>query len=255
MAGGNLTLLQLRTQCRERADMKNATGVYTNAFITDTELNSYINQSYFELYDILVQKFGDDYFVADPLQFEADGTTFLYPLPDGDNYDEAPALYKFMGLDLALGGASDNASWVTIRPFMFADRNRYAVPNFQSFYGITNLRYRLNGSNLYLTPIPAAGQILQMWYVPKLVELADDEDIAQGFSGWLEYVIVDAAIKMLNKEESDVSVLLAQKQALLRRIESAAENRDAGNPQVVSDTQWQDYQFPAGAGTPYGGSY
>lgn len=248
-----MTLLQLRTACRERADMKNATGVYTNAFITDSELTSYINQSYFELYDILVQKFGDDYFVAEPLQFEADGVSLMYPLPDGDNYDEAPALYKFMGLDLALGGASDNASWVTVRPFMFADRNRYAVPNFQSFYGVTNLRYRLNGSNLFLTPIAAGGQILQLWYVPRLVELLDDGDSADGVSGWLEYVIVDVAIKMLNKEESDVQVLMLQKQGLLKRIESAAENRDAGNPQVVSDTQWQDYMFPAGSGSPYGG--
>lgn len=253
MAAGVMTLLQLKTQCRERADMKNATGVYTNSFITDTELTSYINQSYYELYDILVQKFGDDYFVAEPLEFEADGTSFFYELPDGTNYAAAPALYKFMGLDLSLGGAQNGDSWVTIRPFMFADRNRYAVPNFQSFYGVTNIRYRLNGTNLYLTPIPAGGQLLRLWYVPRLVELVEDEDTADGVSGWLEYVIVDVAIKMLNKEESDVSVLLASKNALLKRIESAAENRDAGNPQVVSDTQWQDYMFPAGGGTPYGG--
>lgn len=248
MAAGSMTLLQLRTACRERADMENQSGSYDNAFITDPELNGYINQSYYELYDILVQKFGDDYFVAEPLEFEADGSSQLYPLPDGELYDEAPALYKFMGLDLAIGGSDAPDSWVTIRPFMFADRNRYAVPNFQSFYGVTNLRYRLNGTNLFLTPIPSGGQILRMWYVPRLTELEDDDSVADGVSGWLEYVIVDACIKMLAKEESDVSVFMAQKMALLKRIESAAENRDAGNPQVVSDTQWQDYQFPAGNG-------
>ena len=41
----------------------------------------------------------------------------------------------------------------------------------------------------------------------------------------LEYVITDAAIKMMQKEESDTSVLQLQKAALIRRIEAAAENR------------------------------
>lgn len=253
MAAGSLTLLQLRTQSRERADQKNASGVYTSSFITDTELNSYINQSYYELYDILVQKFGDDYYVAPALQFTADGTSQLYALPNGTNYSAAPSLYKFIGLDLALGGATNADGWVTVRPFMFADRNRYAVPNFQTFYGVTNLRYRLTGNYLNLTPIPSGGQIFRLWYVPRLTELVDDADTADGVSGWLEYVIVDACIKMLAKEESDTSVFQGQKAALLQRIESAALNRDAGNPQVVCDTQWQDYTFPAGGVS--GGSY
>jgi hypothetical protein len=48
-------------------------------------------------------------------------------------------------------------------------------------------------------------------------------------------VIIDAAIKCLQKEESDVQVLMAQKAAMKRRIEVAASNRDAGSPLSVSD--------------------
>ena len=62
-----------------------------------------------------------------------------------------------------------------------------------------------------------------------------DSDILDGISGFDEYVIVDAAIKAMQKEESDVSVLMAQKEALKRRIEAAAANRDAGEPESVSD--------------------
>lgn len=250
---GTLTLAQLRTQIRERSDQKNASGVYTTSFITDSELNNYINQSYFELYDILVQKFGDDYYVAPALEFTADGSSQLYAFPNGTNYGAAPAFYKFMGLDLALGGETNSDGWVTVRNFMFSDRNRYAVPNFQSFYGVTNLRYRITGNYLYLTPVPSGGQIFRLWYVPRMTELSSDSDTVDGVSGWTEYIIVDACIKILAKEESDTSVFLEQKRGLLGRIEAAAENRDAGNPQTVCDTQWQDYTFPVGGY--YGGSY
>jgi hypothetical protein len=231
-----MTLAQLRTATRERSDMVNST------FITDTELDSYINQSYFELYDLLIQKFGNNYYVAAPHVFTTDGTNAFYDLPAD--------FYKLLGVDLAITAAP--SGWVTIRPFNFSDRNRYAVPNFQSFYGVTNLRYRLNGDQLWLTPIPSGGQQIQVWYAPRMTTLVADGDTVDGVSGWTEYIIIDAAIKCMQKEESDVTVLMNQKQAMIARIEAAAENRDAGSPATVSDTQYSDFWFPTGSGSGYG---
>jgi hypothetical protein len=234
-----LTLAQLRTLAKQESDMENST------FISESEWNNYINQSYFELYDLLCQKYGDDYF-SNNITFTTDGTSQLYPLPNGTLYSAAAAFYKLLGVDLALSTSND--SFVTIRRFNMSDRNRYAVPNFQSFYGVTNLRYRLNGNNLWLTPIPAAGQTIQLWYVPRLTPLSSDSDTCDGISGWNEYIIVDAAIKAKDKEESDVSVLGQRKLMLIQRIESAAENRDAANPMTVSDNMGSDYGFPGGNG-------
>lgn len=244
-----MTLAQLRTAVRQRADMVGST------FVSDAELTSYINQSYFELYDLMVQKYGDNYFVSTPVTLTTDGTSTLYDLPNGTNYTAAPALYKLLGVDLALGNSPD--SYVTIKPFNFSDRNRFSVPNFQSFYGVTNLRYRLNGSQLWLTPTPAANQSIRVWYIPQLTELSADTDKTVDLvSGWSEYIIADAAIKCLQKEESDVSALFAQKQALIARIEAAAENRDAGMAGRVADTQWGETAWPVGSGSGWGmGSY
>lgn len=233
-----MQLSDLRTAIRQRADMENS------QFIQDTELNSYINQSYFELYDLLVQKYGDNYYVQTPYTFVTDGSSQFYNLPTD--------FYKLLGVDLALSTSLD--SWVTLRTFNFSERNRYAVPNFQSFYGVTNLRYRLNGSKLWLTPIAAGGQTIQVWYVPKLTTLALDTDTMDGISGWTEYVIVDCVIKCLQKEESDVTVPMAQKAALIARIEAAAENRDAGSPARVSDVMQSDIWLP-GNGFESGGAY
>lgn len=221
MALGKLTLLQIRTAAQQRSNMENS------GFITTAEWNSNINQSLYELYDLLVQKYGNDYFVATPSSITTDGTNSLYALPSD--------FYKLLGVDLSLGSTTN--SWVNIKPFNFADRNRYAFPNSQNFYGNTNLQYRLNGSNILFSPLPAAGQSIRLWYVPRLTELSSDSDIAEGVDGWLEYVIVDAAIKALTKEESSTTDLDRTKLMLIKRIEAAAENRDAGSPQTVSDTR------------------
>lgn len=216
-----MTLSDLETAVRQRADMVNST------FITQSELQSYINQSYFELYDLLVSKYGDNYYTADPYSFTTDGETYLYTLPAD--------FYKMLGVDLALSNTQD--SYVTLKPFNFIERNRYSVPNFQSFYGVTNMRYRIQGNTLWLNPIPAANQTIRLWYIPRMTTLSAPTDTVQGVSGWTEYIICDAAMKCLQKEESDVTVLMAQKNALIERINAMAENRDAGSPATVADSR------------------
>lgn len=236
-----MTLSQLMTAVRQRADMvpSGYTAALTgsNFFVTEPELISYINQSYFELYDLLVGAFGNNYYVASPFAITTDGTNYLFALPTD--------FYKLLGVDLSMSGGT-TGTWISLRAFEFAERNRYTMPNFQVVYGRTNLRYRLNGSNLWLTPMPAAGQSLQLWYIPRMTQLAALSDTADGISGWTEYVIVDAAIKCLAKEESDVSILGAQKAGLVRRIESMAENRDAGPPPRVVDNQASDFMWQDG---------
>jgi hypothetical protein len=227
-----MTLAQLMTAVRQRADM--APSGYspslsaTSYFVTDPELISYINQSAFELYDILIQKFGDDYFVADPYAISIVAGTDKYALPSD--------FYKLLGVDAALSGGT----YIALKPFNFSERNRFSALR-PTTVGVQTLRYRLNGNKVWFTPMPTAGMSAQLWYVPRFTPLALLTDTLEGVSGWTEYVIVDAAIKCLQKEESDVQVLLLQKAALEKRIESAAENRDAGSPATVADTQAMDY--------------
>ena len=51
--------------------------------------------------------------------------------------------------------------------FEFIERNKYAYPNTTTnFNGYTNLKYRLEGNNLFMIPIPQTGQVCQLWYIP-----------------------------------------------------------------------------------------
>lgn len=216
----DLSLGMIRLMAQERADRVNSD------FVTMPEWNRYINQAYFELYDLLITVY-EDYYVQTPLTFTTTAEA-QYDLPDD--------FYKLLGVDVGVAGGS--SGYVTLKKFDFISRNRYVFPQITSTYlGVFNLRYRLVGNTLMFIPTPQAGQQIRMWYIPKISQLLQDADILVGISGWSEYVIVDAAIRALQKEESDVSVLMAQKMMLKSRIEESSMNRDAGQPDTISDTR------------------
>lgn len=233
---GQMSLGELRLRARQRADMENS------QFVSTSEWNYYINQSYYELYDLLITCY-EDYYVAPRLPITTDGTQ-LYSLPDGSNNGGAAPLYKLYGVDLGLN--SNSTAFISLKKFDFVERNRYIFPQVTANYlAYFNLEYRLVGSKIMIIPTPAAGQTFGLWYFPKLTTLLQDTDVMDGISGWTEYVIVDAARKAKDKEESDTSSLMNEKAMLKMRIEESAASRDAGQPDKVSDSRntsgtWND---------------
>lgn len=228
----NITLEDLRLQSRQRADKVNS------GYILDSELNSYINSSTAELYDLLVGAYGDDYYSAkysfSTLPINSDGTTPTYDLPSD--------FYKLIGIDMYI----NPLRYITLKPYMFNERGRYQDgSNWAAIVAIQGPRYHLMNNQLEFNP-PAPGQYnMLMYYVPECPLLINDSDVFDGVNGWEEYIIVDAAIKMLQKEESDVSVLLEQKNKLIKRINLMAENRDIGHSFVVNDVT-RDWEAMSG---------
>lgn len=222
---GDMSLGQIRWLSQARADRLNSN------FVTLPEWNLYINQSAFELYDLLTTTY-EDYNIQ-TVSFPTDGSA-AYNLPNGSNYAAALPFYKLRGVDLALNSITN--SWVSLKKFNFTDRNKYVYPNASStIYGVSNLQYRVMGSQIQFIPQPSPGQTIRLWYIPRSVVLLKDTDILDGISGWSEYVIVDAAIKALMKEEQPTQELMLLKGALIKRIEESAANRDAGQPDTISD--------------------
>lgn len=228
---GQMSLGELRLRAKQRADMENSN------FIDVSEWNYYINQSYYELYDLLITAY-EDYYIAPRLSITTTSTD-LYALPNGANNSAAPAFYKLYGVDCGLSNST--SAFVTLKKFDFIQRNRYVFPQItSSILGVFNMEYRVLGSNIKLIPSPGAGQTIGLWYFPKLTTLLQDTDVVDGISGWTEYVIVDAARKAMMKEESDTTFLIQEKMMLQKRIEESASNRDAGAPDTISDTRGQN---------------
>lgn len=316
---GIVTIQDLINQIRSESDQQQS------GFVSDLEIATFLNNSGKEFYDILVGAYGNEFYMAPPANFTTNNINDKFPLPDGVlNFNDqngnpflAPPFYKLAGVDLQLGATPQ--SYVTLRPFMMGERNKFAVPNFASFYGFTNIRYRLFGNQIWFTPLPAAGLTLRLWYVPRMPNIVSSvvangtigtptltttdlltpqvgmnifgPSIPEGttiiaiptpgtltlsqnitapivnqvcqmfsytqtidcFNGWEEYLVIDCAIKILGKEESDATVMGGRKAALLQRIQDIAENRDQGAPGKTVDVQG-NYLW-GGDGTSNGDGY
>lgn len=205
----SITLAQLKTQARDRADMTNS------LFIGDDELVNYINSSIAELHDLLIGAYDSDYYMTE-YNFSTVANTSNYALP--------ASFYKLRGVDKLDGG-----EYVSLRPFNFNERNSKYNDNLDQY------RYRLIGNNISFYPAPSGVDQIKLWYTPVATKLVLDADVLSDLNQYAEYVIVDAAIKMAQKEESDVSVLMAQKADIRKRIENMASNRDSGSSDAVSD--------------------
>ena len=96
-----------------------------------------------------------------------------------------------------------------------------------------------NGIEVY----PVNSNTTMRWrYVPIYTQLLQDTDMMPfSISGWSELVIVDVAIKALVQEESfdEAAAFSTERQALIDRINAIAPNRDAGQPNTVSNTRGQ----------------
>lgn len=215
-----VSLLTLRTSVRQRCNMENS------QFVSDSELNRYINQSLAELYDLVVASYED---------YEIQEIVFNYTSssnqPSDDGYTLPADFYKIRGLDFQAG-----TEWAEVEPFTFINRNRSSSTDIYTnrafLYPARN--YKVVGNSLRLIPIGQCNGTYRMFYIPCPTALVNDGDTTSlSFSGWDEYVVVDASIKCMQKEESDVSVLQMQKQELKQRILEMAGSRDAGAPKQV----------------------
>jgi hypothetical protein len=218
----NVTLGSMKTQARQRADMENTT------FISDSELGIYLNNSATELYDLLVQAYGEYYYKSESTISMVSGT-FDYSLPSD--------FYKLIGLDLLISGTYNTASaqYAALMPLPVRERNKYQNISSTTVAGnYPNYRYRIFGDKVRFVQ-PSSSDTVVVLYVPRMPLLSTDGSNFDGINGWEEYVIVDAAIKMLDKEETSSAHLRDTKNMLMNRIKQLAANRDIGAPERVTD--------------------
>ncbi len=248
-APGQINLGYLRYQAKLRADM------LKSKFVTDDEWNIEINQSAAELYGLLVSKYGEDYFLA-PLQVFSTAGQQFYPLPDGTNFlntngipdpngTPAPACYKVHKFEVNSFGANvtNVQGWIPMNRCNSADLDKYnlflgaASNNVSGQY--CQFQYREMGTNVCIIPVNS-GQYMRIWYVPIAKQLLQDTDmLPYSYSGWHEYVVLDAAAKSLAKKQfmDQAQELLNRKDSMMIRIETEAANRDVGQPNTATNSR------------------
>ena len=136
-----VALNTLRDEARQRADQVNS------EFVTDAELNGYLNNSWSELYDILVSKYQDDYFLTSTSITVTSGTS-SYSLPSD--------FYKARGVDLNI---NDNQN-TPLQRYTFADRTRDSLVRYAR-----DVKYRIQANNIVFAPSPS-NNTATLWYIP-----------------------------------------------------------------------------------------
>lgn len=195
------TLAQLRNDIRELTDTKEASGIYTSSWLTDSALNSFINQALGDVCSLMTQT-GLSHRETEQ-SITASGTVTRYSLAD-DFY--AP---------LFADCETSTDKWTEITQIHLHERNRY---QYQS--GTYPAAFRIvNRTHVDFLPAPAAGVSIRLFYVPAPPVLEDDSDSFDFGQVFDELVLVEAAIKVLQKAEDSTTALERRKAELMERIE------------------------------------
>lgn len=202
----------------------------SGTFVTTSELNRVLNAQCAELHDLVVSRFEDQF-----------TTSLTFTIASGNTYTLAAGFYKLVGLDRDEG----TNDWRRVRAFEWNARNR-RVTN-ASWYRSREIRYRVVGTTIQLTPDDAALGTYRLWYVPQWTDLSADVDLIDFPQNWHEYALAGAIAHVLAKEESPNDHWLTQKAQLRARILAMAANRDADRPSAIRDVRRSydyDYEDP-----------
>lgn len=204
------TLLELRTEVLQRANMENA-----DNFLTATEVDRYLNQSIRDWRDMLVANRGQEFFTA----------SSTLALTASGNYALPADFYQLLSITYPDGG-----NLVALRPYTMGEASTVA-----NVKGSAPLRYRLSAGQITILPLTATDYVLTLLYVPYLTALVADADTVEVFNGWDEWFVCDAAMKALEKENTDTSQLFMRREKAETRILSQAAFGDRGFPETVTD--------------------
>jgi hypothetical protein len=217
MADPRPRLTDIMRRVRSLADQQ-------GAFVSDDDLKDFINDDYEDLYELLVGKH-ENYFESEATIPIVAGTSD-YALPED--------MFKLLAVDILL--VSSSSEYYSVRPYNNQQRNAFSA----SRWDLTlegSARYQMRGAFIRFIPLPLTAQTCRIKFVPQVARLVSGTDKIPYpmVAGWVRYIIVGAAIRCRMKEETDWSDLGAEKARLEARIEKSAANRDANEPQRISD--------------------
>jgi hypothetical protein len=198
-----------------------------STFVTDDEIRDYLNSSISELHDMMVKSY-EDYFVSEQ--------TYTIPLATGGG-SLPDDFYKALGVDYNSGGITS-----TLKAYSFTERNVYNTP-YAVIDRLAEPMYKIEGNKIKVIPTNSQSGTITLYYVPSPAQFSSTvSEIENVIPGFEEYIVVATAIRMLMKEESDVSTLERERQQLASRIIRAISPRDASGSYAIRDVRKGRYR-------------
>lgn len=162
------------------------------------------------------------------------------------NGQPAIDVYQVRGVDAVYS----SSVIVNVPRYNWEERNVYSgIPEVAPYSPISAYRViqnPINGNDCieFIPATPNGVSYYRVWYYPNPKVLTAPTDTIDGRSGWEEWVVIDAAMKLLAKEESDTSALEREAQRVWARVMAVAENRDAGQGKRITDVAFNSGAWP-----------
>lgn len=206
-----VTLTSLLAQVRQRADIESATVRHP-----DSQLTEYINQSWAELHDELTQSV-QDYLMTSSTISVTNGT---------DTYSLPATFYKLRGIFITIG-----SSFIELNQFQIQELGKYQYAG--GWYSDAPMAYHLQGSNIVFKPTPSGAYTVTLYFTPAPARVSAGSDTFDGIAGWEEFVVWDAAAKVLARDERDPSYAQGKAREQLARITRMAATRNNAEPATI----------------------
>lgn len=250
MAGSQVTLADLRLLAYRYADMDGTT--QSDELCSVDEVNRYVNSALGAFNDNVVR-----------LDVKFYLTSSLFTVPQGSNSFQLPQQYvnstgngsapinfmTSMGLDRSGDGSGSPQSMFTVHRLKDwgarnAGHNSFWTPAFRP-----QVRYDILGNTITLFPALNAPGVYNLWWYPDAPTLVSDNDWVDGQRYWCDFIAVNAAIRMKQKQESDTTALENWQQQIISRMEIMGADRDFSEPRMTGRSDHGEDGWNGGDGS------
>jgi hypothetical protein len=192
--------------------------------VTTTMINRLINQSLQAFYAMLVECYGENYFLTN--------TTLTTTASQG--YTSLPTdcikLKKLMWL-------KSSTEVIDIDPSPAPELYRTSRPA----EAWATPRFILAQQSIYWVPVPNAAYSVACWYVQQPADLSGDTDTFQAGPNWDEWVVADVCYRLAQSEKRPVEERVKWQQdrdAAEARIKTQAPERDETNAHQIQNVRY-----------------
>lgn len=227
----------LYQRIRDRLDLADS------SYLSDTEVGQACEDSYFELWDILIALMGDEAPWLRQNLVTAAGVDSV------DVVAGSASVYRLLRLEFASSGsgiylpvsslnlASDPID-TNVRPWSDAQSFRYFAR--RSPRADIATRATLNTAfaawKFYFSPVPQAVYTLRMYYVPPpAITVQADGTYTVFPDDFPEYVVADVCAKLMDKQEGESAPFVTERERIKGRIERYAKRHQMNGPHNIAD--------------------
>lgn len=214
-------------------DIRRLTDTESDANISDAYLLTLVDRSYNKLYRKVATRYAGFFDV------ESTSTSLVV----GQRTYALPADFMHLrGVDIVIGG--ERAS---LKRIGFGERNtQTSDPRFVPFRlerQRTMYGYFTQKDNLRIEPVPSTTEQLIITYVPRPVRITNSSTTFDVISGFDDFIIYDAAIQVLAKQERDPMVYGQLRADALAMVIETCTPRETGDAIQVRDEYFSNGTF------------